>query len=215
MLIETILGGITGLIGNIVGGVFKYKTAKLDMETKQIQNAHEVSMVKAETAAMIEEAKANIAITRAKVEGEIEVADANVYLQSQKEGNKQTFSNKWIDTLLGVQGKWRFLTFPAGVFIAVLFGFVDFFKGLMRPTLTAYLVGLSTWITWMAWNIMQSEDVTIDLVTATDIFSDVTSIVVYLTVSCVTWWFGDRRMAKTIMQMKGADRTKIDDDIVI
>lgn len=215
MLLETILGGVTGLIGNIVGGVFKYKTAKLDMETKQMQNAHEVSMVEAETEAMIMEAKANIAITRAKVEGEIEVADAGVYLQSQKEGNKKTFSNKWIDTLLGIQGKWRFLTFPAGVLIAVLFGFVDFLKGLMRPTLTAYLVGLSTWITWMAWQIMSKGGITMDLTTATEIFSDVTSIVVYLTVSCVTWWFGDRRMAKTIMQMKGADRTKIDDDIVI
>ncbi len=182
-----------------------------------MQNAHEVSMVEAETEAMIMEAKANIAITRAKVEGEIEVADAGVYLQSQKEGNKKTFSNKWIDTLLGIQGKWRFLTFPAGVLIAVLFGFVDFLKGLMRPTLTAYLVGLSTWITWMAWEVMKvaNEGAVFDIVTATEIFSDVTSIVVYLTVSCVTWWFGDRRMAKTIMQMKGADRTRIDDDIVI
>jgi len=31
----------------------------------------------------------------------------------------------------------------------------------------------------------------------------------------VTWWFGDRRMSKTIMSLHGADRTKIDDDIVI
>jgi hypothetical protein len=215
MLLETILGGVTGLIGNIVGGVFKYKTAKLDMETKKLMNEHQVNMVKAETAAMIEEAKANIAITRAQVEGEVELADANVYLQAQKEGNKNYFSNKWIDALLSVQGKWRILTFPAGIVIATLFGFVDFLKGLMRPTLTAYLVAMSTWIIWMAWQIMNTNGVTMDTITATGIFSDVTSIVVYLTVSCVTWWFGDRRMAKTIMQMKGADVTKIDDEIVI
>ena len=33
------------------------------------------------------------------------------------------------------------------------------------------------------------------------IYNEVTSIVVYLTVSCVTWWFGDRRMAKFLMHM--------------
>ena len=215
MLIETILGGVTGLIGNIVGGIFKYKTAKLDMETKKLQNDHEIAMVKAETQAMIMEAKANIAITRAQVEGEVELADANVYLQSQKEGNKNLFSNKWIDKLLSVEGYARYICFPAGVLVAVLFGLVDFLKGLMRPSLTAYLVALSTWITWMAWQIINTDGVGMDLETAKEIFGNVTSIVVYLTVSCVTWWFGDRRMAKTIMQMQGADRTKIDDEITI
>ncbi len=215
MLLETILGGVTGLVGNIVGGIFKYKTQKLEVESLKLNNEHELQMVNAETQAMIQEAKANIAITRAQVEGEIELADANVYMQSQKEGNKNLFSNKWIDKLLSVEGKARFITFPAGVLVAILFGFVDFLKGLMRPTLTGYLVGMSTWITWMAWEIMQKGGVTMDLATATDIFNNVTSIVVYLTVSCVTWWFGDRRMAKTIMHLKGADRTKIDDEIVI
>jgi hypothetical protein len=215
MLLETILGGVTGLIGNIVGGIFKYKTAKLDMEIKKTQNAHEVAMVKAETQAMVMEAKANIAVTRAQVEGAVELADANVYLQSQREGNKNLFSNKWIDKLLGVQGKARFICFPAGVLIAVLFGLVDFLKGLMRPSLTAYLVALTTWVTWMAWQIINADGVGMDLATAKELFGNVTSIVVYLTVSCVTWWFGDRRMAKTIMQMQGADKTKIDDNIVI
>lgn len=215
MLLETILGGVTGLIGNIVGGIFKYKTAKLDMETKKLQNSHEIAMVKAETQAMVMEAKANIAVTRAQIEGAVELADANVYLQSQKEGNKNLFSNKWIDKLLTVEGKARFICFPAGVLIAVLFGLVDFLKGLMRPTLTAYLVALTTWVTYMAWQIINTDGVAMDLATAKELFGNVTSIVVYLTVSCVTWWFGDRRMAKTIMQMQGADRTKIDDDIVI
>jgi hypothetical protein len=28
MLIETILGGVTGLIGNVVSGIFKYKNSQ-------------------------------------------------------------------------------------------------------------------------------------------------------------------------------------------
>jgi hypothetical protein len=34
------------------------------------------------------------------------------------------------------------------------------------------------------------------------IFDQVTSIVIYLTVNCVTWWFGDRRVAKFLMRLK-------------
>jgi len=215
MLLETILGGVTGLIGNVVGGWFKLKHAQVQQEMLGIKNNHEVAMVKVETEAMIMESKANIAITRAQIEGAVELADANVYLQSQKEGNKNLFSNKWIDKLMTIEGKWKFITLPAGVIVAMLFGFVDFLKGLIRPGMTMYLVGLTTWISFKAWDIMQMEGVKMSITEATGIFNNITSIVVYLTVSCVLWWYGDRRMAKTIMEMQGADRTKIDDEIVI
>lgn len=215
MLIETVLGGLTGLIGNAITGIFNYKTQKIQLSRDENNNKHELAMVSAETQAMIAEAKANIAVTRATVEGEVELADANVYLESQKAGNKALFGNKWVDTLLAVEGKWKIITAPIAALVAFMFGFVDFLRGLMRPALTAYLTGMSTWITLHAWKIMQMESVDITTKQAVDIFQDTTSIVIYLTVTCVTWWFGDRRMAKSIMQLKGVDRTKIDDDIKI
>ena len=241
MLIETILGGVTGLIGNVVGGIFKYKHAKLQKEIAAASQAHEIALVQAETAAMIEEAKANIKITQAQVEGAIDLKDADAYMQSLKEGNKTLFSNKWIDNLLNIDGymftwsskaktledgtkvpekerkflSWKLFTVPIASVIAFLFGIVDFIKGMIRPSLTAYLCGVTTWVTMMAWDIMQKSGTEITATQAMEIFQDTTSIVVYLTVSCVTWWFGDRRMAKTIMELKGADRTKMDDNIVI
>ena len=62
---------------------------------------------------------------------------------------------------------------------------------------------------------MQTSGANITALQATSIFNDVTSIVTYLTVSCVTWWFGDRRMAKSVMQMRGLDQNKMDDKINI
>jgi hypothetical protein len=241
VLLETILGGVTGLIGNVVGGIFKYKHAKLEKEMISMRNEHEVAMIKAETDAMIEEAKANIKITQAQVEGAIDIADANAYMQSLKEGNKALFSNKWIDNLLNIEGhmftwtskaktladgtkvpekehkflSWKLFTVPIASVISFLFGLVDFLRGIIRPSLTVYLCGVTTWVTWMAWEIMQKSGTELTAIQAKEIFSDTTSIVVYLTVSCVTWWFGDRRMAKTIMELKGADRTKLDDEIKI
>ena len=202
MLIETLLGAATGILGNAVGGIFKWLNGKQELKKVELQNAHDVAMVQAETQAMIMESKANIAITKAKVEGEIEVADANVYLQSQKEGNKTSFDNKWIEILFSVTGKWRFVTIPAGVIVAAAFGFVDFLRGIIRPTLTTYLVGLTTYITYLAWQIMQTHGISLSADQAVEIYTNVTSIVIYLTVSCVTWWYGDRRISKTIMDMQ-------------
>jgi hypothetical protein len=215
MILETILGGLTGLIGNVIGGWFKLKQARLQKEIREGDRAHEVAMVKAETQAMIMEAKANIKITQAQVEGAIDLKDAEAFMQSQTEGNKALFNNKWIDALMATTGWWRIITIPLASLIAFLFGFTDFLRGIIRPTLTVYLCGVTTWVTWMAWEIMKTEGLSLSALQAVNIFNDTTSIVTYLTVSCVTWWFGDRRMAKSIMQMKGADVTKMDDEIKI
>ena len=206
-MIETILGIITGIGGNIVQGIFNYKTQKLEIERDKLNNEHKIAMVKAETDAMVEEAKANIAITHAQVEGAVELADANISLQAQKEGNKNLFGQKWIDTLMNVEGKWKMITLPIASFIAVLFGFVDFLKGLIRPSLTIYLVGLSTWITYKAWEIMNIHGSAISNLEAVEIWKESTSIMIYLTVSAVTFWFGDRRMGKTLTAQRN-DRIK-------
>lgn len=213
--LDVIFGGVTGLIGSIVGGIFKYKTMKAQIELKKQDNAHEVAMVKAETEAMIMESKAQIAITRAEVEGAVELEDAKAYIQSQKEGNKSLFSNQWIEKLFSVQGKWQIITLPLAMLVATMFGLTDFLRGILRPALTVYLCGTTTWVTYMAWTIMQTHQISLTPTQASDIFIQVTSIVTYLTVSSVCWWFGDRRIAKTIMELHGADRTKIDDEIKI
>lgn len=215
MLFETIFGGVTGLIGSVVGGIFKYKTMKAQIELKKAEHSHEMNMVKAESEAMIAEAKANIAITRAQVEGAVDLEDAKAYVASQREGNKALFNSSWIERLFTVKGKWQIITLPLAMLVAVLFGFTDFLRGVIRPVLTIYLCGATTWITMMAWQIMRQHGMELDASQAMEIFIQVTSIVTYLTVSCVTWWFGDRRIAKTIMELQGADRTKIDDEIKI
>ena len=196
MLIETILGGLTGLIGNVVTGWMNYKTMKA-------KNEHEVAMLKAESEAMKLEAEMNIKITEAKIQGEVELADAEAYIESQKSGRTRYFSDKWVDKLLDVDGKVsRWFALPAAILIAFMFGLVDWLRGFMRPALTLYLTGMSTVITYMAWEIMQKygmEQLSVDQ--ALGVYNNVITIIIYLTVSCVTWWFGDRRMEKFLTNM--------------
>lgn len=195
MFLETILGGVTGLIGNVITGIMSYKTQKL-------KNEHDVAMIKAQTESMKIEAEMNIKVTQAQIEGEVELADAQAYVVSQKTGQQQFFSERWVDVLFNVEGWAKFICIPAGVLVAIMFGFVDWLRGFMRPALTIYLTGMSTFITYMAWEIMQKHGLSGMTVTeAIGLYNNVTSIIIYLTVSCVTWWFGDRRMAKFLTNM--------------
>lgn len=194
MGLDILFGGLTGLIGTALTEILKYKNKKMEFE-------HDLKMVALETAAMKEEARMQIAITKAEIEGEIELADAQAYKESLKSGQTPIFSELWIDRLFSVQGKFgRFFAIPVAVLIATGFAFVDWLRAFMRPVLTIYLTGMSTIITWMAWEIMQKNSVVMSTQEAIGIYTEATSIVIYLTVSCVTWWFGDRTMAKAAVR---------------
>jgi hypothetical protein len=197
MLIETILGGLTGIVGTALTSIMNFKTQKL-------KNEHEINLIRAQTAAMIEESKAQIEITKTRIEGAVELADADAYIQSIKEGNKSVFNDKWIDNLFAVQGKMRYISVPVAVLIAFLFGFIEWLKQFMRPGLTAYLVIMTSWITLVSKDILTKAGVGTGGITGDQaylIFTQVVGIIIYLTVSCVTWWFGDRRVAKFLMRL--------------
>jgi len=194
--LDIILGGVTGLIGNAFTTWFKYKNAKMEYK-------HEQEMVHLETQAMMEEAKMTIQITKSRIEGEIELADSAAFATSQKIGQEKLFSEKWVDMIMAAgKRKWTgwFFSFM-GSMIAAAFAFVDWLNAAMRPTLTLYLVGGSSYITYLAWNILDKAGIgTLTAVQALAIFQQVTSTMIYLAVSAVTWWFGDRTMSKFLQQ---------------
>lgn len=193
MLFETILGGLTGLVGSVVTSIMNYKTMKE-------KNAHELLLIQAQTAAMKAEADAQIQVTKAQIEGAIELADAQSYMAAQTSGNEPLFGQSWVDKLLGATGWVSYIAGPVACLVAFMFGFVDWFRGLMRPLLTAYLVGMSSYITYLAWDIVKKYGIGMTSSEATAIYQSVIEVILYLTVSCVTWWFGDRTMSKFIMQ---------------
>jgi hypothetical protein len=194
MLLESILGGLTGLLGNVVTSISNFKTQKLKNEHDQKMYDFKIKELQAKTDAAIK-------ITDAKIAGAVELADSEAFTESQKYGNQRALSDSALDKLFSIEGYLGYIATPIGLIILSLLGFVEFFKGIMRPGLTLYLIGCSTWITWMAWEIMQKVGLAMNATQAVSIFTEVTSIIIYLTVSCVTWWFGDRRIAKYLMRM--------------
>lgn len=200
--LDILLGGVTGLIGNAFTTWFKYKDRKM-------QCAHEKDMAKIELDAMIKEAQMQIKVTQSRIEGEIELADAAAYKESLKSGREKLFSDKWIDMIMaaGKDKWWGSICKLVGLFIASGFAFLDWLRSFMRPAMTLYLMGATTWVTMLAWKIMENaQGGAIDVVTAMGILEQVISTIIYLTVSAVTWWFGDRTMSK-FLQQQGKKKT--------
>lgn len=201
--LDIILGGVTGLIGNAFTTWFKYKNAKMEYD-------HDEKMVGLKTSAMIQEFQMKIQITKAQVEGEIEKADAVAYTKSQEAGSKTLLHERWIDMIMEAgKGKWYEWFFKSiGSLIAFCFAVVDWFNAAMRPALTIYLLGGSTYITYLAWDILDKAGPPVITTTqALVIFQNVTSTMIYLAVSAVTWWFGDRTMSK-FLQQQGAKQNR-------
>jgi hypothetical protein len=195
-----IFGGITGLIGSITTSITNYKIQKL-------KNEHEVIMVKENTKAMIAETEANIKITQVETEAAVELADSQAYLKSIELGNKNMFSQKWIDKLFMVTGWVRFIAIPVGVLIAFLFGMVDFLKAFTRPGITWLFTGATLFLAYTAYQVLGASGMSaMDTTAAMAILTHVMDIVLYLTVSCVTWWFGDRRIAKFLTRLNDGNR---------
>jgi len=194
--LDIILGGLTGLIGNAITSWTKYKTAKMEHE-------HKENMVKLETLAMLEEAKAQISITKARIEGEVELAEVGAYKESIEAGKEKFFGEQWVDRMFESTGWASYLLKPMAMVFALMFAIIDVLRGLMRPLLTIYLTGLSTYITWLAWKVLETKGISnLAVSDAVGIYSDVISTVIYLTVSAITWWFGDRSMSKFLQNRK-------------
>jgi len=203
---DIILGGVTGLIGTIWSGHNQRKLKELDIKDKESERAHEVAMVQAESEAMRAEADASIRVTGAKVTGAVQLEDARAYTVAQQVGNKVIFDSDFVDRLFDTQGFARFITIPVGTLVCMAFGIADFIKSMARPGITAYLLGVSTWVTARAWQILETIGQPLTAQDATLLVKQAVSVVLYLTTAAVTWWFGDRMTAKGAAQIlkKGA-----------
>ncbi|MCK5613133.1 hypothetical protein KAR91_65270 [Candidatus Pacearchaeota archaeon] len=198
-------GAITGLVGPIISAIGNYKMKKLELDGKKSDQAHDLLMVTAESEAMLAETQAKIEVQKEATRGEVEKAELSAFSKSLEELKVKHFKESYMDRLEKAGPLGRF----AVIVVALALAGIDVLKGTMRPVLTYYLIGATTWVTYMAYEIMQR--VSTELITqdwAQGMFEKVTLTVVYLTVTCVTWWFCDRRMAKFLAKNLNQGGTK-------
>lgn len=88
-----------------------------------------------------------------------------------------------------------------GSILIFLLGTIKVLKAAIRPGITIYLAAVTTWITWQAYQIVELQQAAISVDEALDMYNHIIRVVIYLTVTCITWWFGDRRTAKFLNRL--------------
>jgi hypothetical protein len=192
---STAFGSITGLIGN-------YINQRQIRKNKEMEYSHEIKMAGVQIEILNAKTDAAVKINVAKIEGAVELEESEAYTTNIVMANKESFSDKWLDKLLATEGWFRFFTIPLACFLMLGFAIVDVVKGLMRPALTLAFTGVFGYITWLSYGIMQTKGFeTLSPAQAVLYFTLAVDTCVMLTATCVTWWFADRRMAKSLQKM--------------
>lgn len=203
MILETIAGSAMGIFGTFLTTYSNYKMELLKMEAKKNEQAYNLARIKAESDASIAEVQANIKIAETITQGAVDVEEAKAFAASQA-SQKQSLPSEWLDILFNMKGRARFITYPLGLTLLLLFGISDWIQNTMRSALTIYSLAIASWATYKTYGMIYNHvDRLAPILNALEIWQDTVSLLLMLAVTLVTWWFGDRRMAKHLMHMKG------------
>ena len=196
LLGNAVMGSVAGFVGNIITSIVNFKYQK-------IKNEHEVAMRKLDMEYLNLATETSIRVAAAQGQNVVDAINASAFEKSIVAGTQKDFSDRWLDKMLGMTGWIRIITIPLGLSLAVAFAFLDFVKALMRPGLTLYLVGASTLITVISYDILEKAGISaIDSTGALAIFTSAVDSITFLTVSCVTWWFADRTNTKFLSKLQ-------------
>ena len=163
-------GGLTGLIGGVTEKIFAYKAKKLEVQANKEKYAHEVNMKQADAAIMAQEWAARTKIADTEAAKEMDIADAKAFSASFNE------PVRYADKELTAKQTWLMVV-------------LDTIRGLVRPGLTLYLCAITTVLYIKARLLVPSE---VPVEHALGMVNDITNTILYLTTTCVLWWFGTR-----------------------
>lgn len=201
--IESLLGGLTGLVGSITTGIMNFKMKKLELEKDKLNNAHEIARISAETTAMIQEKEAEIRVVATEYEGKENLIDAESFQVGQKALVNKDDSKIYntIDKLIeGSTGKFRIVSKSIGIILLFLISIVEIMRKSIRPGLTVFYTVTSAYICYTCFKIMTSGGTSLPPDKLYIILDQCVSATIYLTITIVTFWFSDRSAGKFIRE---------------
>jgi hypothetical protein len=197
-LITTLLGTLTGLLGNFL-------TTWSSLKLEKMKNDHELAKMKEERETIRAEAEANIKITEAVTEGQIQLAETDAFKESLKGADKQLFDISYMPYLM--KSKW---TSWMGALLMFMFATIDVIVHSVRPFVTYYMIGASTWLTILCYKLVNMTGALFTAAQAFDLFNMVINTMLYLTSSAVGWWFADRQTAKNFKKINELKKPNTD-----
>ena len=173
-ILSVVSGGATGLIGTAVQSVFQYKTKALEIDLEKQKGINELEKQKLDIQMAAQEWASRTQIATITTQGEVDKADAAT-LAASYSLEPQQYSEK---SLLTHAQNW-------------LFVFLDTFRAIIRPGLTVYLCAITTMI-----YIQTRGLITANQGDSFGLLEKLVNTVLYLTTTCVLWYFGSRNRSK-------------------
>jgi hypothetical protein len=166
-------GGATGLIGMVAQRWADFKNKQLDLQLEKMKFDNAIELRKVDAQIMAQEWAARTKVAEVEAAGKEAVADAAAFGESYKlepqrysDNVKPTWGQGWLLVIL------------------------DFIRGIIRPGLTIYLCAITTMVYLQVRMLLGGED--LSAAAALDAWKMVVGTLLYLTTTCVVWWYGTR-----------------------
>lgn len=193
MLIESIVGTLVGLLGTGLTTYSNYKMEELRANNKLKELELQGKLLRAE-------AEASIQLAQSAAQLEMMEQESAAFTESQR-NNKPVLNEGYISSMLTQRG-WRCIfTVPIGLLLTLLLGIGDVLQHAMRSILTIYCLCITSWVTYQCYSVLNKLD-SLDVFQMSQGWQDAREVVFLLTVTMVSWWFGDRRVATHLMHMR-------------
>lgn len=176
-LVSSVMGGgATGLLGIVLQRFADYKNRQLDIALEKSRSEAEVARRNADLALIKEEYAGKVRMAQEETTAAREVADSNAFAKSLFTEPTRYSSDKGLTT----NQQWLLVV-------------LDFIRGVVRPLLTVYLCVLTTYIWWQVRQLLAVED--LDAQNVLLVWQKVVDTILYLSTTCILWWFGTRNKA--------------------
>ncbi len=165
-------GGVTGILGVVVQRFADFKNKQLDLQLSKQKFDQEIKLREIDYKIMAQEWASRTQIADIEATGREAVADAHGFAASfiepvkYSEKVRPSRSQGWVLVVL------------------------DFVRGMVRPSLTIYLCVITTLMYIHARDYIGGDSLVIE--DAFELLKLIIGTVLYLTTTCVLWWFGTR-----------------------
>jgi hypothetical protein len=161
-------------LGTVISKVADFKTKQLECTMAVQQAAHDVEMAKVKMEMMAQQGATDTKIEQVKADGAAAVADAGTLKSAvDAEANTGRFS---VPDKITTKQEW-------------LFVIIDAIRAMVRPGLTIYLCAVTTLMYLQAKKLMGNAMLPEQ---AALVLKEIINTVLYLTTTCVLFWFGTR-----------------------
>lgn len=166
-------GGATGLLGMIFQRAFDWLNQREIAKQKKQDQDFELAKKRIDIEVTQAEWSGRVKVAAEEASAAKDVAESNAFSQSLMKEPERYSETK--------------LVTPGQNWLLVL---LDVLRGSIRPLLTVYLCALTTYIWWQVRQLIQTED--LESKDVLEIWRMVVNTILYLTTTCILWWFGTR-----------------------